>query len=223
MDPGSHLPAGPAALPPIRVYVVEDLDPIRQALRLLLDGSPGYACAGTAASAEEALDATLEAEPEVILLDVGLPGMSGIEALGPLRSKWPRAEFVVLTVFDDAERVFEALCAGATGYLVKETPPAAVLAAIREVHEGGAPMSASIARRVVGAFRKPGDALGELTAREREVLDGLVAGRTYGQIADGLFVSRNTVGFHVKQVYAKLHVRSRAEAVARVVGPWRVG
>lgn len=208
--------------PPIRVFVVEDLAPIRQALGLLLDGSPGYACAGTAASAEEALEAAVEPAPDVVLLDVGLPGMTGIAALGPLRARWPRTEFVILTVFDDGERVFEALCAGASGYLVKETPPAEVLAALREVHEGGAPMSASIARRVVGAFRQPAPAFEALSAREREVLDGLVAGRTYSQIADALFVSRNTVGFHVKQVYAKLQVRSRAEAVARVVSPWRL-
>ena len=113
------------------------------------------------------------------------------------------------------------LCAGATGYLVKETPPAEVLAAIREVHEGGAPMSSSIARQVVGAFRRPGAARGELSAREREVLEGLVAGKTNRQIADALFVSPNTIGFHVKQIYTKLQVRSRAEAVARVAGPWR--
>jgi DNA-binding NarL/FixJ family response regulator len=144
--------------------------------------------------------------------------MSGLAALGPLRARWPAAEFLMLTVHDDPDRVFAALKAGASGYLVKTTPPAEVLEAIRELHAGGAPMSASVARKVVAAFRAPDPASEGLSRREREVLDHLVDGKTVRQIADALFVSPTTVAFHVRQIYGKLHVHSRAEAVARVLG-----
>lgn len=203
---------------PIRVFIIEDLDPIREAYEVLLSWTPGFACVGVAASAEAALEAGVDRLPDVCLLDIGLPGMSGLEALARLREQWPAAEFLVLTVFDDPDRVFEALKAGASGYLVKTTPPADVLDAIRELHAGGAPMSASIARKVVGAFRRPDPASEGLTPREREVLDHLVAGETVRQIAEALFVSPTTVAFHVRQIYEKLHVHSRAEAVARALG-----
>ena len=205
-------PPVPAAPPPVRVFIVEDTVPIRAALEYLLNATPGFACVGVAGAAEAVLEDPPEA-PDVVLLDVGLPGMSGIEALRPLRRTWPRAEFLMLTVHDDAERVYEALCAGATGYLVKTTPPAQILDAIRSVFEGGAPMSASVARKVVQTFRRPEMQDDGLSKREQEVLDRLMDGKTYRQIAAELFVSVNTVGFHVKQVYAKLHVNSRAEAV----------
>jgi DNA-binding NarL/FixJ family response regulator len=165
-----------------------------------------------------ALAAGSESAPDVCLLDIGLPGMTGLEALAQLRRQWPAAEFLVLTVFDDPDRVFEALKAGASGYLVKTTPPADVLEAIRDLKSGGAPMSASIARKVVSAFRRPDPASDGLTPREREVLDHLVAGETVRQIAEALFVSPTTVAFHVRQIYEKLHVHSRAEAVARALG-----
>jgi DNA-binding NarL/FixJ family response regulator len=210
--------AGAAPAPPISVFVVEDLDPIREAFALLLGWTPGFACVGAAASAEAALDAAPEESPDVVLLDIGLPGMTGLEALGPLRQRWPETEFLMLTVHDDPDRVFEALKAGASGYLVKTTPPAEVLAAIRELHAGGAPMSASVARKVVAAFRRPDPASEGLSRREREVLDHLVDGKTVRQIADALFVSPTTVAFHVRQIYDKLHVHSRAEAVARALG-----
>ncbi len=214
--------AAPVAAGPIRVFVVEDLDQIREAYALLLGWTPGFVCVGVAASAESALEATPEQEPDVCLLDIGLPGMTGLEALGLLHRRWPEAEFLVLTVFDDPDRVFEALKAGASGYLVKTTPPADVLEAIRELHAGGAPMSASVARKVVTAFRAPAPASEDLTRREREVLDHLVQGETVKQIADELFVSPSTVAFHVRQIYEKLHVHSRAEAVAHALrGPRR--
>ena len=203
--------------PTVRVFVVEDQPGIRQALALLLDGTPGFACAGAAGSAEEALVAVVEPPPDVVLLDVGLPGMSGTAALPALRRRWPRAEVLMLTVHDDTERVFEALQAGASGYLVKATPPAEVLAAVRALYDGGAPMSASVARKVVEALRRPQGPDEALSRREREVLDLLVEGRTYRQIAEALFVSTNTVAFHVKQIYGKLHVRNRTEATARVL------
>lgn len=215
--------AGAAVPPPIRVFVVEDLDPIREAFALLLGWTPGFACVGTAASAEEALEAVPEAAPDVVLLDIGLPGMSGLDALAPLRARWPAAEVLMLTVHDDPDRVFEALTAGASGYLVKATPPAEVLAAIRDLHAGGAPMSASVARKVVEAFHAPDLAAEGLSRREREVLDHLVDGETVRQVAEALFVAPSTVAFHVRQIYEKLHVHTRAEAVARALGRRRPG
>ena len=206
-----------SASPPIHVLLVEDLVPVREAFELLLGWTDGFACAGAVGSAEEALALPAEVRPDVILLDVGLPGLTGIEALAPLRTRWPRAEVLMLTVHDDADAVFEALEAGASGYLVKATPPDAVLAAIRELHGGGAPMSSSVARKVVEAFRRPDRAAG-LSPREREVLDLLVAGKTGRQIAEALFVSPTTVAFHVRQIYEKLHVHTRGEAVAHVLG-----
>lgn len=214
----SPLPSGSQAPPLIRVLVVEDLDGIREAYALLLGWTPGFACVGAVAGAEAALALPVEVAPDVVLLDIGLPGMSGLEALGPLRQRWPRAEVLMLTVHDDPDRVFEALKAGASGYLVKATPPAEVLAAIRELHAGGAPMSASVARKVVQAFRRPDRSADGLSRREQEVLDLLVEGRTGRQIAEALFVSPTTVAFHVRQIYEKLHVHTRGEAVARVLG-----
>jgi DNA-binding NarL/FixJ family response regulator len=197
----------------IRVFVVEDLPAVRDALRMLLNGTPGMSCAGVAADAEQALQALPDASPDVVLLDIELPGMSGIDALMPLKRLWPTAEILMLTIHDAEERVFAALCAGATGYLLKSVSPPALIDAIREVHAGGAPMSASVARQVVRTFRRGPEHDG-LSAREQEVLDALIGGKTYRQIGEGLFISVNTVAFHVKQIYQKLHVHSRAEAAA---------
>lgn len=215
--PASITPVNTSSVPTLsRVFVVEDASRVRQALQLLLDGTPGFLCIGTADTAEAALVAELSASPDVVLLDIGLPEMSGTEALPLLRARWPRAEFLMLTVHEDEERIFAALRAGATGYLLKTTVPGAILDAIREVHVGGAPMSASVARQVVQTFQRPNPASELLSHRECEVLDALVEGKTYKQIADSLFVSVNTVGFHVKQIYQKLHVHSRAQAAAVV-------
>ena len=214
-------PSEPTAEPPsapVAVFVVEDLDPVREAFALLLGWTPGFACVGAEASAEAALEAEVDAAPDVVLLDIGLPGMSGVDALGPLHARWPAAAFLMLTVHDDPDHVFEALRAGASGYLVKTTPPAEVLDAIRALHAGGAPMSASVARKVVEAFHAPDLAAEGLSRREREVLDHLVDGETVRQVAEALFISPSTVAFHVRQIYEKLHVHTRAEAVARALG-----
>jgi DNA-binding NarL/FixJ family response regulator len=160
-----------------------------------------------------------------VLLDIVLPGMSGINAIRPIRARWPRADILVLTVHQDEDRIFQAFCAGAVGYLLKVTPPAQITEAIFEVARGGAPMSPSIARKVV-AFMRQGEFMDDvLTVREHAVLRKLIEGKTNQQIADEMFVSRNTVSFHLKQIFEKLHVHTRTEAVAKTMQnrllPWQ--
>lgn len=201
--------------PYISVVIVDDDEVVRNALQLILDGTPGMACVDTFSEVESFLESELR-RVDVILLDIGLPGMSGIEAIKPIQSRWSRAEILMLTVYADEDQVFQALCAGATGYLLKNTPPSEIVEAIREIHAGGAPMTASIARKVVRLFRQP-DYDEALTTRENEVLDQIIEGKTNRQIAEELFISENTVAFHVKQIYEKLHVHSRAEAVAKAM------
>lgn len=205
----------------IFVVVVDDDDALRGALTLILDGTPGIVCSGAYGDVESLLSDTSLRHVDVVLLDIGLPGMSGLEAIRPIHEQWPRAEILMQTVYQDEDRVFEALCAGAMGYLLKNTPPAQLLEAIREVYAGGAPMTASVARKVVRFFRKPEYNNEALSTRENEVLDQLIEGKTNRQIADVLFISPNTVAFHVKQIYEKLHVHSRAEAVARALAQGR--
>lgn len=200
----------------IAVVVVEDTDPIRTAYQLILDGTPGMACVAAFSDAESCLAADL-GRVDVILLDIGLPGLSGIDAIPQLREKWARADILMQTVYQDEGRIFKALCRGATGYLLKNTPPSDLIAAIQEVAAGGAPMSASIARQVVQFLRKPTIKTEALSEREEEVLDLLIEGKTNRQIGEALFVSTNTVAFHIKKIYAKLHVNSRAEAVAKAL------
>lgn len=202
---------------PIRVAVVEDDDEIRRALMLIVDGSPGYRCAQGFARAEEALERLPNDPPDVVLMDVGLPGMSGIEATRLLRDSLPGTDVVMLTVMEDEETVFNSLCAGATGYLMKSTSPAQLLQSIDEVHRGGSPMSASIARRVITSFRSVPAGASSLTRRESEILEHLCNGENYRVIAEKLFVSGHTVRAHIKNIYEKLQVNSRAEAVKKAL------
>jgi DNA-binding NarL/FixJ family response regulator len=162
----------------------------------------------------------LVAPPQLVLLDIGLPGLSGIEALPLLRRHLPEADFVMQTVFDDADRIYQALCAGATGYLLKSTPPADIKAALLDVATGGAPMSRAVARKVLAYFKPaPTAPSTELTARERQVLEGLVDGLSEKQVAARLALSSQTVHSYIKQLYRKLHVRSRAELVRQTLRP----
>jgi DNA-binding NarL/FixJ family response regulator len=204
----------------IRVGIVEDDRRVRENLALLIDSAPGFSCVAACASAEEALKLLSDAVPDVVLMDIHLPGQSGIQCVARLRRVLPRTQVIMLTVEEDTEQVFESLKAGATGYLVKHVTPEEILEAVAEVHCGGAPMSSHIARRVVTAFRQPpraGSAEESVTTREAEILRLLAKGNRSKEIADQLNISTGTVNTHVRHIYEKLHVRSRAEAVARYV------
>ena len=204
----------------IRVSIVEDRRQIREGLAVLINGTQGYRCIGAFHSMEQALEA-LEAElPDVALIDIGLPGMSGIEGIRVLRQRYPALLMLVLTIYEDDERIFNALCAGASGYLLKKTPPARLLESIREVVEGGAPISAEVARRVITLFqnfRPPSSADYQLTPHETRLLKMLVDGHNYRTAAAELKVSVNTVSFHMRHVYEKLHVHSKSEAVSKAL------
>lgn len=201
-----------------RVTIVEDEDAYRESLAVLLNGSPGFECAGAYANAEQALKALRFETPDVLLLDLELPRMSGEEFIRQVSVRWPQVRILVLTVHDEPRRIFDALEAGASGYLVKPVPPAKLLEAIAEAAAGGAPMSSAIARLVLATFRERGrhkHELEALTAREAEILALLAKGHRYQEIASELGIALRTVGTHVHHIYEKLHVRSRAEAAAR--------
>jgi len=204
----------------IRVAIIEDVRTLRDGLSALIDGTAGFQCTGRFRSAEEAIEKLRDNLPHVVLADIGLPGMSGIEAVRLLKEQFPSLTLLMLTVYDDDDRVFEALCAGASGYLLKKTPPARLLESLKEAVEGGAPMSPEIARRVVELFReirppeKPDE---QLTAHEVRLLKLLVQGYSYRAAATALDVSINTVCFHIKKIYEKLQVHSKSEAVAKAL------
>jgi DNA-binding NarL/FixJ family response regulator len=206
--------------PPIRVLLVEDQRAMREALVDLLGGEPGLEVTGAHVSMEEALARTAAPGPDVALLDVNLPGMSGIEGVRALRARFPRLQALMLTVREDDDSVFEAICAGACGYLLKDTPPERVVSALRELAGGGAPMSPQVARRVVQAFARvapPPEAPHGLTPRELELLGLLAEGHGYKTAARTLGCSIDTVRFHVRNVYEKLHVHSKSEAVSQAL------
>lgn len=200
--------------PVIHVALVEDDTEIRQLLQWIIGGSPGFACDHAFPDAESALAMLPSLQPDVILMDIGLPGISGIACVQALRDQGRDFNIIMLSVRDEDEAIFASLCAGASGYLVKETPPAQLLEALQECHQGGAPMSAAIARRVVASFRKPALA-SPLSDREMEVLSMLCAGANYKMIAEKIFVSSNTVKAHIKNIYKKLQVHTRAAAVTK--------
>lgn len=200
--------------------IIEDRVDLRQGLAALINGTPGYSCLGDYSSVEEAIPHIGKSQPDVVLIDIGLPGMSGIEGIQYFRKLYPRMAFLVMTVFDDDDRIFQALCAGATGYMLKRTPPARLLDGIAEVARGGAAMSPEVARRVVETFKKyqpPRKADYRLTPHEQKILKYLVAGYNYKTTAIELAVSVNTISFHVKKIYEKLQVHSKSEAVAKAL------
>jgi DNA-binding NarL/FixJ family response regulator len=202
----------------IKVAIVEDQRRLRQSLSVLIGGSPGFQVTGSYSSMEDAL-AALEREPaDVVLADIGLPGMSGIEGVRRLKARTPGLQILMLTVYDDNEHIFEAICAGASGYLLKDTPPDRVLLSIRELHEGGAPMTPEIARQVVAMFQRlalPKNSDDRLSPREGEILKLFADGHSYKTAADALGIRLDTLRFHIRNIYARLHVHSKSEAVLK--------
>ena len=217
----SQTEAGSLPLPAvIKVAIIEDREDIREGLGFLISSTAGYSCTGRFGSVEEALAKIDASLPDIVLVDIGLPGMSGIEGIRVLKERHPGLLLVTLTVYSDNERIFDALCAGASGYLLKKTPPARLLEYLKDVMSGGAPMSPEVASRVITLFREarpPATADYRLTPHEVRLLKMLVEGHSYKTIAAELGSSVNTIGFHMQNIYRKLQVHSKSEAVSKVL------
>ena len=205
---------------PIKTAIIEDQRDIRDGLTMLINGTEGYRCTGSYRSMEEALAQISREMPDIVLSDIGLPGMDGIEGIKLLKERYPQMLILMLTVYDDDDRIFDALCAGACGYMLKRTSPARLLESLKEAVTGGAPMSPEVARRVITLFRDirpPERADYELTPHETRLLKLLVEGHNYTTSAEELGVSINTIKFHMRNIYEKLQVHSKSEAVAKAL------
>jgi len=205
----------------IRVIIFEDNRNLREGLFNLLESSSGFICAGAFANCERVLENIEETQPDVILMDIELPVISGIEAVKMIREKYPDLKILMETIFEEDKKIFQSICNGAQGYILKNTPPDGILNAIREVYEGGAPMTPTIASKVLRLFKtnlsgKAGESYG-LSSREKEILKCLVEGMSYKMIADTCFISADTVNGHIKNIYKKLQVHSKSEAVVKAV------
>jgi DNA-binding NarL/FixJ family response regulator len=204
----------------ITVAAIEDQVVIREGLAAMIDATEGFRCVGRYASVEEALEGFVRQTPNVVLTDIGLPGRSGIDGIRLLKQRWPRLLFLVLTVYDDDDRIFEALCAGACGYLLKKTPAARLIEGLREVVNGGSPMSPEVARRVIDLFHKVRPAATAdcaLTPHEVRLLRLIVEGHSYKSAATALRGTVHTISFHMRNIYDKLQVHSKSEAVAKAL------
>jgi DNA-binding NarL/FixJ family response regulator len=202
----------------ITVSIVDDEKGLRQSIATFVNGAPGFKCVSAYSSAEAALKGLPVDKPDVVLMDINLGGMNGIECVERLKAGAPDMQVLMLTVYEDTDQIFKALEAGATGYLLKRSSPTMLLQAIREVHAGGSPMSTSIARKVVASFQKSKQSATKethLSPREEDVLNCLAKGLTYKQIADQLEISIDTIRTYLRRIYEKLHVQSRTEAVAK--------
>src|ERR1700730_6892934 len=202
----------------IEVAIVEDVKEIREGLQLLIDGSIGFSCKEVYGTAELALESIPVTQPQVVLMDINLPGISGIECTRQLKIKFPRIQIIMSTVYEDHDNIFESLKAGATGYLLKRTEPGKILEAIQEVCDGGSPMSTNIARKVISIFqdRKANENAEVLTTKEKEILKLLAKGLRYKEIASELDIGLETVRSHVRNIYEKLQVQSRTEALNKI-------
>lgn len=202
----------------IRIAVVEDDKIVREGLQMLLGGSPGFTCVEAYSNGENALVGLADLQPDVVLMDINLPGINGIECIKTLKEAGHSMHFIMLTVFEDTEAIFKSLTAGASGYLLKQTSPTKLLESIQDVYKGGSPMSSEIARKVVDSFKQT--VISEevsygLTNREEEVLSHLAKGFLYKEIADLMFISIDTVRSHIRHIYEKLQVKTRTEAVVK--------
>lgn len=198
----------------IHIAIVEDDNEIRQTLSLIIDGSQGFSCKHAFPDAESAMASLAKLPVDVVLMDIDLPGKNGIEATRHLKRQCPEVDFIMLTVQSDDDSIFESLCVGASGYLLKDTNPTELLVAIKEVFDGGSPMSSQVARRIINSFRIIDNPLSE---RETEVLRMLSKGLNYKEVAEEIFLSPHTVKTHIKNIYAKLHVNNRAEAIYKAL------
>lgn len=203
----------------ISVVIVEDDEQIREGISTLIKNSKGFILKGAFGECQSLLSVLDDILPDVFLMDISMPGMSGIECAAKVKSIYPAANIVMLTVYDDDERIFESFRAGASGYILKRTPLDQILEAIKDVQSGGAPMTPSIAKRVLNYFNNTGSKLNEynLTQRENQILNELVNGLSYKKIAGTLFISLDTVRSHIKNIYQKLHVSSKSEAVVKAL------
>ena len=200
----------------IKVAIVEDEKQIRESLAILINGSEGFSCVHTFENAEDAIEAIADLPLDVVLMDIHLPGKTGIECIAALKPQCPEVQFLMCTSFEDTDSVFNALQSGASGYLTKTTQPSKILDAIVEVYKGGSPMSSNIARKVVASFHtsnRENNELQKLSVREKEILNLLSQGLRYKEIADRLFLSTETVRTHIRNIYEKLQVNSRTEAL----------
>jgi len=205
----------------ITVAIVEDIKDIREGLKLLINNSDGFTCQEVYMNAEDAIQNLPGSQPDVVLMDIHLPGINGIDAVRSLKGNCPSTQFIMSTVYEDDDNIFESLKAGASGYLLKKTAPSRILDAIMEVYNGGSPMSTQIARKVIASFQKK-DSIDEvdiLTPKEKEILKALAKGLRYKEIADEMNISIETVRSHARKIYEKLHVQSRTEALNKVFGP----
>jgi len=208
----------------IKVAIVEDNNTLRNSLESLFNRTEGMRCAASLNNLLNVVSEIGSSQPDIVLMDIGLPNISGIEGVRTVKSNFPRIQVMMFTVFDDDEKIFDAIRAGASGYLLKKTPPEEIIQAIRDLYQGGAPMTATIARRVIQSFQAAPSTIVQdyqLTVRENEILYSLVDGLSYKKIADKYCVSISTIRTHICNIYNKLHVNSKAEAVAKVLSPRR--
>lgn len=209
-------------LPPIRVTLFEDNKHLRESLFYLINGTEGFTCAGSNADCNDLVFQVQRSNPDVVLMDIEMPGMNGIEAVKIIKQQFPNVQVLMQTIFHDDENIFKAICAGASGYILKTTSPAGYIEAIKDVYKGGSPMTGSVARRVLELFQqniKPaaGGNDYQLTPKEKEILQQLVKGKSFKMIADAIGSTYETVRTHMKNIYAKLHVNSNTEAVSKVL------
>ena len=204
----------------IKVAIFDDNRSLREGLFQLINGSEGFQCVGAFANCDHIIKNLKESKPDVVLMDIEMPGLSGIEAVKVLKENFPEIKVLMETIFEDNDKIFGAVCNGAEGYILKNTPPALILSAIKEIYEGGAPMTPSVASKVLKMVKKSQSSSTEsfaLTEREKEILKSLVEGMSYKMIAATCFISIDTVSGHIKNIYKKLQVHSKGEAVAKAI------